>query len=319
MTNCCSPSRNHSEPTFYNQNPGENPAFLHSSASGSNMIRISGGTFHMGNPRGDGYQEDGEGPVHEVSVAPFWIDPAAVTNARFAAFVDATGYKTDAERGGWSFVFWQFLPQDLRATPGPAGASWWRQITGANWQHPEGPQSSIDNRMDHPVIHVSWNDAQAYCAWTGLRLPTEAEWEFAARGSRKGDAFPWGAELEPSGEHRMNVWQGNFPELNTQADGYAGTAPVTAYVPNAYGLYNMTGNVWEWCGDWFSPTTYQTTPRVDPTGPEHEHAKVIRGGSYLCHASYCNRYRVDSRSFNTPDSSTGNLGFRCARSDTGQD
>jgi formylglycine-generating enzyme required for sulfatase activity len=274
------------------------------------MVRIPGCAFRMGNPRGDGYAADGEEPVHEVTVDPFWMDATAVTNTRFTAFIDATGYRTEAETFGWSFVFWMFLPPELQNNPSPAGTPWWRQVFGADWRHPEGPQSSIDHRMDHPAIHISWNDAQAYCAWAGVRLPTEAEWEVAARGGREGTAFPWGNYLEPEGTHRMNVWQGEFPARNSQADGYAGTAPAMSYEPNGYGLYCMTGNVWEWCADWFSPNTYQRSALTNPIGPQTGGAKVMRGGSYLCHASYCNRYRVDSRSSNTPDSSTGNLGFR---------
>lgn len=275
------------------------------------MVPIPGGTFRMGNPRGDGYESDGEGPVHEVIVDPFWMDATAVANARFTVFVDETGYVTEAERFGWSFVFYGLLSPELQRSRGPVGSPWWRQVFGADWRHPEGPGSDIDRRLDHPVVHVSWNDAQAFCAWAGTRLPTEAEWELAARGGREGDPFPWGAELEPQGEHRMNVWQGQFPTHNTQADGFAGTAPVTSFGANAYGLSNMTGNVWEWCGDWFSPETYRRGSAVNPTGPVDGQVRVMRGGSYLCHASYCNRYRVDARSSNTPDSSTGNLGFRC--------
>jgi formylglycine-generating enzyme required for sulfatase activity len=179
------------------------------------------------------------------------------------------------------------------------GAAWWRQVEGADWAHPEGPHSSLADRLDHPVIHVSWNDAQAFCRWTGTRLPTEAEWEYAARGGTSGCRFPWGDDLEPGGEHRMNVFQGTFPLENT--------------VANGYGVFQMTGNAWEWTADWFDPAHYTRSARVDPAGPPHGAARVMRGGSYLCHASYCNRYRVDARSSNTPDSSTGNLGFRVAR------
>jgi formylglycine-generating enzyme len=279
------------------------------------MVRIPGGTFRMGNPRGDGYHADGEGPVHDVTLDPFWMDTAAVSNARFAAFIDATGYQTEAETFGWSFVFRLFLPPPLNDNPFPPGTPWWRQVFGADWRHPDGPHSTIDERMDHPAIHISWNDAQAYCQWAGVRLPTEAEWEFAARGGRDGDAFPWGNDLVPGGQHRMNVWQGRFPLANTAEDGAIGTAPVTTYEPNGYGLYCMTGNNWEWCADWFSPTTYGAAAVANPTGPTSGIAKVMRGGSYLCHASYCNRYRVDARSSNTPDSSTGNLGFRTAWSE----
>jgi formylglycine-generating enzyme len=268
----------------------------------------------MGTDGQYGYGEDGEGPAHEVHVSPFSISRFAVMNAQFAAFVQATGYRTEAQSFGWSFVFAQFLPEDFPATRAVVGAPWWRQVEGADWAHPEGPHSTIEDRADHPVVHVSWNDARAFCAWTEARLPSEAEWEYAARGGLVGCRFPWGEELEPDGEHRMNVFQGTFPAHNTEADGYAGTAPVHAFMPNGFGLYQMTGNVWEWTADWFSATYYRASPREDPQGPASGVARVMRGGSYLCHASYCNRYRVDARSSNTPDSSTGNLGFRVVRS-----
>ena len=268
----------------------------------------------MGTDGQYGYGEDGEGPAHEVRVSSFSISRFAVTNAQFAAFVQATGYRTEAQSFGWSFVFAQFLPEDFPATRAVVGAPWWRQVEGADWAHPEGPHSTIEDRADHPVVHVSWNDARAFCAWTEARLPSEAEWEYAARGGLVGCRFPWGEELEPDGEHRMNVFQGTFPAHNTEADGYAGTAPVQAFKPNGFGLYQMTGNVWEWTADWFSATYYRESPREDPQGPASGVARVMRGGSYLCHASYCNRYRVDARSSNTPDSSTGNLGFCVVRS-----
>jgi formylglycine-generating enzyme required for sulfatase activity len=268
----------------------------------------------MGTEAPDGYPADGEGPVHRVALTPFSIEACAVTNERFAAFVEATGHRTDAERYGWSFVFAGLLPAEFPDTRGVSHAPWWRQVEGADWRHPEGPHSDLEARGRHPAVHVSWNDATAFCAWSGTRLPTEAEWEFAARGGLAGERFPWGGELEPGGVHRMNVFQGRFPARNTCADGYAGTAPVDAYFPNGYGLYNMTGNVWEWCADWFNPHYYRASPAADPPGPARGSHRVMRGGSYLCHESYCNRYRVDSRSANEPDSSTGNLGFRVAAS-----
>jgi formylglycine-generating enzyme required for sulfatase activity len=276
------------------------------------MVELPGGTFRMGTADRWTYPDDGEGPVHAVTLSPFRIDATAVTNVRFAEFVGATGYRTDAERLGWAFVFAGLLPDEFEPTRGVAAAPWWRQVYGADWAHPEGPQSNVDERGDHPVVQVSWQDAVAYCAWAGTRLPTEAEWEHAARGGLEGAAFPWGDDLEPAGEHRMNVWQGAFPPENTLADGYLGTAPVDAFPPNGFGLYNMTGNVWEWCADWYDPGYYARSPAEDPTGPTAGTVRVMRGGSYLCHASYCNRYRVGARSGNGPDSSVGNLGFRCA-------
>jgi formylglycine-generating enzyme len=263
------------------------------------MVVLAGGDFRMGSDDDDANPGDGEGPVRSVGIGGFEIDPVAVSNQRFAEFVADTGHVTDAERYGWSFVFGGLLPDEFPDTSGVAAAPWWRQVFGASWSHPEGPQSSVDDRPDHPAVHVSWRDADAFCRWAGLRLPTEAEWEYAARGGLAQKRYPWGDELEPNGEHAMNIWQGRFPSENTLDDGYLGTCPVDEYRPNDHGLHNMSGNVWEWCADRFAPT-----------GP----ARVIRGGSYLCHDSYCNRYRVAARSSNTPDSSLGHTGFRCARS-----
>ena len=277
------------------------------------MIRIDGGSFWMGNDGDDGFPADGEGPAHEVRLRPFFLDRTAVSNADFDAFVADTGHRTEAEVVGWSFVFHLLLPRDFPPTRAVACAPWWRQVEGACWRQPEGAGSSIGERMDHPVVHASWNDAMAYARWAGKRLPTESEWELAARGGLSRALYPWGNELTPDGEHRCNIWQGRFPIDNTCEDGFLGTAPVTSFPPNGYGLHNMAGNVWEWCADWFSPTYYQESPRTDPEGPRSGTARVIRGGSYLCHASYCNRYRVAARSQNTPDSSTGHMGFRCAR------
>ena len=280
---------------------------------GADAAAVPGGEFLMGTEAPGGYPADGEGPVHEVRLAPFAIDVHAVTNERYAEFAQATGHVSDAEQAGSSFVFGGLLPEDFPPTRAVASAPWWRQVEGADWRHPEGPQSSIDGRGDHPVVHVSWNDARAFCAWSGTRLPTEAEWEYAARGGLRGERFPWGSDREPGGEHRMNVFQGRFPGENTGADGYEGTAPVDAYEPNGYGLCNMTGNVWEWCSDWFAAGYYRSSRAANPRGPAWGTHRVMRGGSYLCHDSYCNRFRVDARSAREPGSSTGNLGFRTVR------
>ena len=284
------------------------------------MCRIAGGEFLMGNEGDYGFPADGEGPVHRVALSPYYIDSTCVTNEQFNAFVNATGYRTESERFGWSFVFFGHLtPAQLRTSvrANVLGSEWWCRVEGATWRHPEGPGTNIKKRWDHPVIQVSWRDAAAYAAWAGKRLPTEAEWEFAARGGLEQKRFPWGDELEPEGRHRMNVWQGIFPTRNTAADGHYGPAPARSFRPNGYGLYNMTGNVWEWCWDWFESGYYAVSPPHDPVGPASGTRRVMRGGSYLCHQSYCNRYRTDARSSNTPDSATTNLGFRCARDVSG--
>ena len=279
---------------------------------GPQVVELSGGRFDMGTDDERGYPADGEGPIHSVELSPFAIGVYAVTNREFERFVTATGHVTTAEEFGNTFVFSGLLPDDFPATRGVAAAPWWRQVEGADWRHPEGPQSDLAGRDYHPVVHVSWLDAMAFCSWSGTRLPTEAEWEFAARGGKRDHHFPWGDEREPDGRHLMNVFQGQFPGVNSEEDGWAGTSPVGAFPPNGYGLFETTGNVWEWCSDWFDPDYYGRSPQKDPTGPSSGEARVMRGGSYLCHESYCWRYRVDSRSGNTPDSTTGNLGFRVA-------
>ena len=277
------------------------------------MVYISGGSFLMGTDDKDGFPSDGEGPIRKVTVNPFYMDECTVTNAEFKSFIDATGYITEAEKFGWSFVFYQFLSPKTagRVTQQVQQTPWWMVVEGASWNHPEGLDSTIDDRLDHPVIHVSWNDAQAYCKWVGKRLPTEAEWEFAARGGLEQKKYPWGDELTPGGVHKCNIWQGSFPNTNTIDDGYAGTAPAKSFPTNGYGLYNIAGNVWEWCSDWFGVNTYKNGGRKNPQGPKTGDMRVMRGGSYLCHYTYCNRYRVAARTSNTPDSSTGNIGFRC--------
>jgi formylglycine-generating enzyme required for sulfatase activity len=280
------------------------------------MAELEGGAFLMGCEDDDARPEDGEGPVREVELAPFRIDRATVTNARFMAFVDATDYRTDAEEGGWSYVFKGLLTRPKQRRLGRAKEvstlPWWLAVDGANWRRPLGPRTNLAGRMHHPVVHVSWNDARTFCAWAGKRLPTEAEWEYAARGGLVGKRYPWGDDLLPHGKHRCNIWQGLFPEKNTEDDGYLGTAPAVSFAANGYGLYNMAGNVWEWCADWFSVDWHERAPRENPKGPPSSDRRVLRGGSFLCHDSYCNRYRVSARYANTPDSTTVNAGFRCA-------
>lgn len=270
----------------------------------------------MGTDNARSFVADGERPVRRVSVSAFAIGRYPVTNDQFASFISETGYKTDAETVGWSFVFWSHIPNDyfnvlVRDTV--AAAPWWCQVPGASWKFPAGPESGLTGRSNHPVVHVSWNDARAYCDWSGERLPTEAEWEYAARGGLIQKLYPWGDELQPNGEHRCNIWQGEFPKLDTGDDGFVGTCPVDAFPPNAYGLYSVTGNTWEWCHDWFAVKQTHDPLTINPAGPENGSARVMKGGSFLCHESYCNRYRVAARSSNTPDSSSSNLGFRCAR------
>jgi formylglycine-generating enzyme len=284
--------------------------------STSGMIKLDGGAFLMGTNDDDGFPADGEGPVREIVVDPLYVDAAPVTNAQFAEFIGSSGYRTEADRFGWSFVFQGHIPEERRAAlvnDTVLGAPWWCKVLGATWEHPEGPDSNIATRDEYPVTHVSWNDAIEFSRWAGKRLPTEAEWEFAARGGLEQKRFPWGDELTPEGRHVCNVWQGNFPALDLAEDGYAGTSPVKAFPPNAFGLYSLSGNTWEWCADWFHPSYHLVGTRRNPTGPVEGGARVMKGGSYLCHESYCNRYRVAARTKNTPDSSTTNLGFRCVR------
>ncbi len=314
---CCTPGRHAREHKPAERgDPGILPCHT-TRASRHDTVALPGGAFLMGTEEREGFPDDGEGPIREVTVSPFEIDRYAVTINQFATFVDATGYQTEAERYGWSFVFHLFVPKKLlhrRVARRVPGLQWWYGVNGAYWARPEGPGSDVDGRADHPVVHVSWADAVAYADWAGMRLPTEAEWEYAARGGLVQARYAWGDDLTPGAEHRCNIWQGTFPTINTREDGFAGTAPVDSYRPNGYGLYCVAGNVWEWCSDWWSPDFHVSGRRVNPAGPADGSARVMRGGSYLCHHSYCNRYRVAARTSNTPDSSTGNLGFRCVRS-----
>lgn len=258
------------------------------------MIKIEGGRFMMGDDDGMPF----ETPAHLVEVDSFWIDEHEVTVGQFAQFVEATGYKTDAEKFGWSGVF-NF----------ETGS--WKRVDGADWRHPEGLSSTAT--PDKPVCHVSWFDAQAYAKWAGKRLPTEAEFEFAARGGLEGRKYAWGDVLKPDGRLMANYWQGSFPDRNLNEDGFLSRAPVKSFAPNGYGLYDMTGNVWEWTADWFDPMYYAISPSKNPRGADGGSERSIRGGSYLCADNFCSNYRVAGRSHSPPDSGLSNLGFRCAK------
>lgn len=303
------------------------------------MVWLAGNTFRMGS--NDHYPE--EAPVHEVAVDGFWIDRFPVTNADFARFVAATGRVTIAEQVPDLRQYPDADPACLVAgslvfTP-PAGSAdledwtqWWRFVEGANWRHPSGPGSDITGRADHPVVHVAYADALAYARWAGKDLPTEAEWEYAARGGREGAAFAWGEELAPGGVHRANTWQGRFPVENLGLDGFVGTSPVDAFPPNAFGLHDMIGNVWEWTSDWYRDHHVPSCclPRNPKGGTEAGSRdlrdpgvplprKVLKGGSHLCAPNYCARYRPAARQGQTIDSATGHMGFRCVRRVTTQD
>jgi formylglycine-generating enzyme len=307
---CCTPAAQHEGhrtqvlPRPNAQPPETRPA-----------ISLPGGTFLMGTDYVGAFPADGEGPIRPVHLSPFQIDTYPVTNRDFAAFIEATGYRTEAELFGWSFVFWMHLdPErlDELVEDTVAAAPWWCKVPGASWQHPEGPGSDVLKRDDYPVVHVSWNDAASYAAWASQSLPTEAQWEYAARGGLEQKLYPWGDDLTPGGHHLSNIWQGEFPRVDTAEDGFAGACPVNSFPQNGYGLYSMTGNVWEWCSDWFV-NSFAPVPTRDPLGPLSGATRVMKGGSFLCHASYCNRYRVAARTSNTPDSSASNIGFRCVR------
>lgn len=313
LSACCVPSRLRAERLLSSRLHAQaRPKAVRGATDG--MVALAGGAFRMGTDDRSGFPADGEGPVRVVEVDPFLIDATAVTNAAFTHFVLATGYRTEAEMLGWSFVFAGDLPPALAASARRADATpWWCRVDGAHWRQPQGPGSTIEDRGTCPVVHVSWNDAQAYAEWAGKRLPTEAEWEYAARGGLDQAMYPWGSELTPGGTHMCNIWQGQFPTLNLAQDGYVGICPVKAFPPNGFGLYEMSGNVWEWCADWFSPDHHRHATSRNPVGPMDGWARVMRGGSYLCHESYCNRYRVAARTKQTPDSASSNVGFRCVR------
>ena len=310
---CCIPSKQRAESLAASRiaAQGRERIFRGSIAE---MQLLAGGEFLMGTDFSGGFPADGEGPVRKVRLNSFYIDIYPVRNREFARFVEATNYVTESEQFGWSFVFEGDLPESAdRELQAVSGAEWWKKIEGADWRHPEGPRSNVNARADYPVVQVSWNDAAAYARWAGKRLPTEAEWEYAARGGLEQKLYPWGDDLTPDGRHLCNIWQGRFPQENTLEDGFASVCPVDAFPPNGFGLYSMTGNTWEWCNDWFDARFHEFATRNNPAGPPTGTGRVVKGGSYLCHRSYCNRYRVAARSSNTPDSATTNMSFRCVR------
>jgi len=309
---CCVPSKSRAEDLVESQKRAAERRIVRAGST-EGMVRLDGGKFLMGTEDREGFPADGEGPIRETHVDPFYIDSGSITNSQFMEFRHATGYKTESERFGWSFVFqghieperYKNLVEDtVLAVP------WWCKVPGADWAHPEGPDSSISHRLDTPVTHVSWNDANAYAEWAGKRLPSEAEWEYAARGGLEQATYPWGNELTPNGVHMCNIWQGEFPDTDLGEDGFTAPAPVHSFPANGYGIYSLVGNAWEWCADWFDPFWHTNTTRINPVGPATGTQKSMRGGSYLCHKSYCNRYRVAARTKNTPDSATTNITFR---------
>jgi sulfatase modifying factor 1 len=311
---CCAAGRNDTEKLDIINKP-QMKLTAQADVDKSHFVYVEGGEFLMGTETSEGFPADGEGPIRPVKLNAFHISPYSVTNHEFKAFVEATGYVTEAEHFGWSYVFHLLASEEVKSKVNqvPQGVPWWLPVQGALWNKPEGPDSNIEARMNHPMIHVSWHDAEAYCKWSGTRLPSEAEWEYAARGGLIQKTYPWGDMLKPDKEHRCNIWQGKFPTVNHASDGYVSTAPVGTYEPNGYGLYNMSGNVWEWwewCSDWFTPHYHRETSQKNPVYTKPTGKRSMRGGSFLCHLSYCNRYRVAARSSNTPDSSTSNCGFR---------
>ena len=321
-------------------------------AVGIKMIYLTGGEFLMGSDAG--FPE--EKPVHPVKVAPFFMDETEVTNAEWKKFADATGYVTTAERKPKFEDFPQetqdhinalpaaerkelfktkFVPGAVIFTPPTSRVEtrehgsfvqWWSWVAGADWKHPLGPGSSIKELMDHPVVNISWDDAQAYCKWAGKRLPTEAEWEFAARGGLKEKTYVWGSQLRPGRKHMANIWQGEFPQTNTKGDGYVMSSPVKTYPANGYGLYDMSGNVWEWCSDWYHYRYFDKKEFDNPVGPDTSFdplepgvdKRVTKGGSFLCNDSYCSRYRPGARGGTTPDTGLNHTGFRCVVSVEGK-
>jgi len=333
------PLKTRSKPTAEAKPPADEPFVEASAAPGpapDGMVWVPGGRFWMGSEA----DSESNAPLHEVAVSGFWMDRTEVTNAQFAAFVRATGYKTVAEReptaedfGGVDLPPEKKKPFSIGFVPVPGdvplfgpwatgGPPWWKAVYGADWRHPDGPGSSIAGRDTYPAVHISWYDAEAYAKWAGKRLPTEAEWEFAARGGLDRAEFCWGPEKQGAGGvWRANTFQGKFPGSDTGQDGFKGPAPVGTYPPNGYGLVDMSGNVWEWCADWYQRDYYRTGPRNNPAGPAVGDpgrdtplpAKVRRGGSYLCADDYCRRYLPAARDHNPPNDGASHTGFRCVR------
>jgi len=327
-------------PTRYNVNTTDSQNKVVALVTAAGMVSIPAGEFMMGCSDKEGRTD--EYPQHKVKVKSFWIDQTEVTNLQFKKFVDATHYVTTAERK----PDWEELKQQLPpGTAKPANdllvaaslvftptsqpvnlnneAQWWQWKKGADWRHPQGPESSILGKDNYPVVQVSWEDAMAYCKWARKRLLTEAEWEWAARGGLKDEPFSWGKEPVEEGQAKANTWEGSFPDFNNKRDGFERAAPVKSFAPNGYGLYEMAGNVWEWCSDWYRSDYYSQSngPSLNPVGPDNSYdpneptvpKKVLRGGSFLCNKSYCSSYRVSARMKTSPDSGLENTGFRCAR------
>lgn len=314
------------------------------------MVKIPGGEFSMGSPDTDPKAHPVEKPAHKVTVSAFWMDTTEVTNGQFAKFAEATGYVTLAEKKtDWEELKKQLPPgtakppeerlaaASLVFTPTAAAVplgdhrAWWKWTAGANWRHPQGPDSDLEGKGDHPVVHICWDDAMAYAKWVGKRLPTEAEWEFAARGGLEDSVFSWGDDPVSDEKPQANIWQGDFPHRNSKADGYLRTAPVKSFPANGYGLHDMSGNVWEWCSDWWRVDLYRHRAGkgeavIDPQGPPryfdprqpHELQRVTRGGSFLCNDCYCSGYRPGGRRGTAFDTGMSHIGFRCAKSVVGE-
>lgn len=303
------------------------------------MVWIPSGQFVMGSDDPSPRFDDAK-PLHQVSLDGFWMDATEVTNAQFAEFVAATGYKTIAEQAPELAEIMSKAPPGrpppppealvpgslvftppTEAVPWDTEERWWRWVPGASWKHPEGPGSTIEGREHHPVVHVAWDDAVAFAKWAGKRLPTEAEWEWAARGGLEQKVYVWGNEAPDAGGWRCNIWQGQFPHQNTRLDGFERTAPVKSFAPNGYGLYDMAGNVWEWCHDWYMPNYYRNSPKHNPPGPAASHdpqrfdnpMRVQRGGSFLCSDAFCARYKPGGRGRGDPLTGMSHLGFRCVQ------